>query len=184
MNIYTPYTYLIGWSTHNVWYYGRRTGKNCNPSDLWTTYFTSSKYVKQFRQQYGEPDVIQIRKTFSSKTQCCVWEEKVLQRISAATNSKFLNKRNGNSSWDTSGIAPANKGKPRDLTTKQKISKTLSGRTLTDTHKENVGLALKGRVSPTKGKPGWSRGKQLSEEHKQRIREGMLAKHQSRKLSV
>jgi len=38
-----PYTYLIGWSNLNTWYYGRRTSKNCHPSDLWQKYFTSSK---------------------------------------------------------------------------------------------------------------------------------------------
>lgn len=42
MYIYTPYTYLIGWSKHNIWYYGKRTAKNCHPNDFWVTYFTSS----------------------------------------------------------------------------------------------------------------------------------------------
>jgi hypothetical protein len=52
MNIYhtcedrTPYTYLIGWSHLNKWYYGRRTAKGCHPSELWVKYFTSSKSVK------------------------------------------------------------------------------------------------------------------------------------------
>lgn len=57
-----PYTYLIGWSNQNKWYYGVRTAKNCHPGDLWTTYFTSSKYVKQFITQYGEPDIILNKK--------------------------------------------------------------------------------------------------------------------------
>ena len=61
-----PYTYLIGWSKLNKYYYGVRYAKNCHPSDLWTKYFTSSKYVKQFREENGEPDIIEIRKTFSN----------------------------------------------------------------------------------------------------------------------
>ena len=65
---YKPYTYLIGWTKYNVWYYGSETGfktKIANPSNLWKTYFTSSKYVKQYREKYGEPDIIEIRKVFS-----------------------------------------------------------------------------------------------------------------------
>ena len=43
-----PYTYIIGWSSLNKWYYGVRYAKNCKPEDLWKTYFTSSKHVKEF----------------------------------------------------------------------------------------------------------------------------------------
>lgn len=46
MTIYIPYTYLIGWSKLNWWYYGAefaKIKKIANPSNLWTTYFTSSK---------------------------------------------------------------------------------------------------------------------------------------------
>ena len=37
-----------GWSNFNKWYYGVRYSKNCNPSEFWVTYFTSSKYVNDF----------------------------------------------------------------------------------------------------------------------------------------
>jgi len=60
----TPYTYLIGWSNCNQWYYGVRYGKNCHPSDLWKTYFTSSKDVKKMIDEVGNPDIIQIRNVF------------------------------------------------------------------------------------------------------------------------
>ncbi len=66
MSIYIPYTYIIGWSLYNKYYYGVRYAKNCNPNDLWKTYFTSSKYVKEFRNNHGEPDIIQVRKTFEN----------------------------------------------------------------------------------------------------------------------
>lgn len=62
-NIYPPYTYLIGWSEHNLWYYGVRYANSTIPeNDLWVKYFSSSKYVKDIRKEFGEPDVIQIRK--------------------------------------------------------------------------------------------------------------------------
>lgn len=92
MNIYTPYTYLIGWSKHNRWYYGVRYAKNCNPVDLWTKYFTSSEKVKDFRKEYGEPDIKQIRKTFSDAKQAKNWEDRVLVRLKVHIKEQWLNK--------------------------------------------------------------------------------------------
>ncbi len=105
INIYTPYTYLIGWSGHQTYYYGVRFSKKCHPSDLWKTYFTSSKYVKQFRETYGEPDIIQIRKTFKDSKSAILWEEKVLKRINAIENKKWLN-RSIAGNWKTSESIP------------------------------------------------------------------------------
>jgi hypothetical protein len=99
----TPYTYLVGWSNLNKWYYGRRTAKGCSPSDLWVKYFTSSKEVIKFRELNGEPDVIEIRKVFSNADSCKKWESKVLRRIDAQHNESFLNKKNGDENWDTTG---------------------------------------------------------------------------------
>lgn len=90
MNI--PYTYLIGWKVENKWYYGVRYAKNCNPTDLWKTYFTSSKYVKEFRESFGEPDVIEIRKTFNSSESALTWEHCVLKRLSVVSDPKWINK--------------------------------------------------------------------------------------------
>jgi len=90
----TPYTYLIGWSEHDLYYYGVRYANNCHPSDLWVTYFTSSKYVASYIEKYDEPDVIQIRKTFPTKIKAKLWEDKVLRRLDVASNPKFINKAN------------------------------------------------------------------------------------------
>jgi hypothetical protein len=87
-----PYTYLIGWSKLNKWYYGLRYAKDCHPTDLWTSYFTSSKYVAWMREFYGEPDVIQIRKIFNSKEKAILWEHIVLKRIGVIFKDKWLNK--------------------------------------------------------------------------------------------
>jgi len=61
-----PFTYLIGWSKHRLFYYGSRYARNSSVDDLWTKYFTSSAVVKKVRAEIGEPDIIQIRKTFKS----------------------------------------------------------------------------------------------------------------------
>jgi hypothetical protein len=44
----TPYTYLIGWSELDLWYYGVKFGKSADPEKFLVNYFTSSKYVKSF----------------------------------------------------------------------------------------------------------------------------------------
>ena len=92
---YIPYTYLIGWAKLNKWYYGVEysvVSKIANPENLWTVYFTSSKEVKKFREQNGEPDVLQIRKTFTAAEGARLWEEKVLKRLNVIEDDKWLNK--------------------------------------------------------------------------------------------
>lgn len=84
MQEYKPYTYLIGWSKLNKWYYGCQYANNkrniANPKNLWKTYFTSSVCVKQFREEHGEPDVIEVRKIFYNSKKCLLWEHKILQK--------------------------------------------------------------------------------------------------------
>jgi hypothetical protein len=97
--VYIPYTYLIGWSKLNKWYYGSRYAMKsfciyetgCHPDDFWLTYFTSSNLVTAFREENGEPDVVQIRKTFSNEEDARYWEGKVLQRMDVVTQDKWIN---------------------------------------------------------------------------------------------
>jgi hypothetical protein len=120
-NLY--YTYLIGWSKLNKFYYGVRYSKNCTPEDLWKTYFTSSKYVRKFRKENGEPDIIQIRKTFNDSLKARLFENKVLKRLNVIKNEKWLNKT------DNISIDPicalkgtlSHIGKKRSESTKQKL---------------------------------------------------------------
>lgn len=88
---HTPYTYLIGWSSINKFYYGVRYAGGCHPSELWIKYFTSSKVVKEYRKEYGEPDVIEIRKEFVSVDKARLWENSVLKKMGAKDDVRFLN---------------------------------------------------------------------------------------------
>ena len=97
MIIYIPYTYLIGWSKHQKYYYGVRYAKGCQPNELWVNYKTSSKAVKKFAKEYGDPDIIMIRKTFKSADDARLWEHKVLKRMNVVNNDKFLNKTDNKS---------------------------------------------------------------------------------------
>ena len=90
--MFIPFTYLIGWTAHNRWYYGARYAKGCFPKDLWFSYFTSSKQVKAFREQHGEPDVIEVRRTFLSQSDARFWEHKVLRRLNVIDSERWLNK--------------------------------------------------------------------------------------------
>ena len=87
-----------------MFYYGRRTAKNCHPSDLFVTYFTSSEYVSQYIKTNGTPDVIDIRKIFTSTEKCMQWEERVLRKIDAPCNLKFLNKSYGDGKFSSTGM--------------------------------------------------------------------------------
>ena len=95
MKDYIPYTYLIGWSKLNTWYYGSETSnskKIANPQNLWTIYFTSSKHVEVFREDYGEPDIIEIRKKFKTKEKAIEWEYKILKKMRIIEDYKWLNR--------------------------------------------------------------------------------------------
>lgn len=83
------YTYLIGWRTLDVWYYGYKTGST---DSLWTSYFTSSKYVKEFRELHGEPDVVLVHKTFESKACAQAYEDRFQRRVDAVRSPRWLNR--------------------------------------------------------------------------------------------
>lgn len=138
MNKTIPFTYLIGWSKHNIFYYGVRYKQGSTPEDLWTTYFTSSKQVQIFREKFGEPNIVTIRKVFNeynqklTKEECnkiLNYEHKVLRRMRADVNPKFLNLSKGGKNFYCLEMSEENKlkvsrrfkGVPKSEATKQKM---------------------------------------------------------------
>ena len=96
------YTYLIGWSQHGKFYYGCQFGKKSNPDNLWKTYFTSSRHVKAFRAEHGEPDIVEVRKIFGGDGSACrKWEERVLTKIVNRRDGMWLNRRATSGKWFT-----------------------------------------------------------------------------------
>lgn len=134
-----PYTYIIGWSQTNTYYYGVRYAAHCNPSDLWVSYYTSSKYVKEYRELNGEPDIIQVRKTFKDINDARSWEEKVLKRINAAGRPDFLNKANGKAIQNSAAHY-------------ERIS-IINSRPKTDSEKYNMSIAKKALITSGKWVP-------------------------------
>lgn len=95
------YTYLIKCVPENTFYYGVRYAKGCRTSDLWNTYFTSSKKVKSLINKYGvEAFEHEIRKTFNSVSKAREWEEKVLKKLDVINDERFINQT------DNRSIAP------------------------------------------------------------------------------
>lgn len=87
-----PCTYFIKWTKLNKWYYGVRHAKGCHPSEFWQKYFTSSKYVKELLKEFGNPDIIQIRKTFEDAKKAILWERTVLTKMQVLHRDDSLNK--------------------------------------------------------------------------------------------
>lgn len=136
-----PFCYLIGWTKLNKFYYGVRYKDGVSPDTLWTSYYTSSNYVKEFIEENGQPDVVQVRKVFKCGKNARAWETKVLKRIDAVKSSTWLNAN------DTKNFYRA-PGWQHTEDTKRKISdvKLSTGHTITDEHKRAVSEANKGKV--------------------------------------
>ena len=128
MNIYsgTPFTYYIGWSKLDIHYYGVRFANGCDPSDLWTKYFTSSEIVKEFRKNHGEPDIIQVRKIFTDFNKARIWESRVLRKLNVKKKDNWLNDNMGIAFNWKSGKEHQNYGRifSEEARKKQSISKS------------------------------------------------------------
>ena len=167
MNTYQPYTYLIKFKPTGQVYYGAsyaNKSKIANPSQLWTSYFTSSKIVKQLIVKYGiESFEFKVRQIFESAEQAIRWEHKVLLKFDAKNNTNWLNENNGDKKFKNNGHSEE---------TRKKIS-----------------IANKGQISNRKGKPlseehkrkiaDSNRGKSKSIEHREKCRENRLGKSHS-----
>ncbi len=158
MNIYSniPYTYLVGWSTLNKWYYGVRFSKNCHPSDLWVNYFTSSNTVAKFRKKHGEPDVIEIRKIFTDVSSAIEWEAKVLKRLKIFEHQDvWLNKNiAGAIAPHTHGTKLKGRKRSPEAILKSAITRKTNGKPSPLKGKKNpkISESLRGKVSPNKGR--------------------------------
>ena len=93
-----PFTYLIGWSDVDKYYYGVKYADGCSAKDLWKSYFTSSDRVATMRESHGDPDIVQVRKEFKTKSQAIEWEHRVLRRMKVCSREDFLNQSSGKAS--------------------------------------------------------------------------------------
>jgi hypothetical protein len=132
----SSYTYLIGWSEYDLWYYGSRYSKKADPTDLWVNYFTSSKFVKIARHILGEPNVIEVRMVFDNTSKARLWESKVLRRLKCVKSQRWLNR--GSTGKDFLCTSHSQE-------TREKISKALKGRKTSEKVKDRIGGLNRGR---------------------------------------
>ena len=99
-------------------YYGVRYANECNPSDLWITYFTSSVHVTEYVKTHGAPDVKEVRRKFSDRAMARKWEYRVLTRLRAVKRKDYLNRHDGNdhffTDWDDESIRLRHKKSLKD----------------------------------------------------------------------
>lgn len=169
------YTYLIKHIPTNQFYYGVRYSKNCNPSDLWKTYFTSSKKVKKLIEQYGKDSfVYEIRKTFDNVEDAQNWEKRVLMRMKIPHREDFLNHRYSYSIPSMSGSSHPLYKIGHKKESRRKMSVSHMGKKLSDTTREKMSLSRTGEKNPCFGKFGNEHpafGTKKSHEFKQNMSE-------------
>jgi hypothetical protein len=176
MNIYNKsYTYLIGWSNQNKYYYGVRYANKTNPDDdLWNSYFTSSKYVAEHRKLHGEPDIIQIRKRFDDAESAIEWETKVLTRLKISKRNDFLNKNIGGAVIFTDEI----RQKLVEYATGKRTTAEISAKkseSMKRFHKLNPGVL--GHKGDRNGKNNPMYGRRHSDEARARMSESAKRRH-------
>ena len=158
--VYTPYCYLIGWSKENKFYYGARWAKvskclyesGCHPDDFWVTYHTTSNYVAEMIDLYGQPDVKEVRKIFSTAEAAIKHEKTVLKRLSVVNSQLWLNQNDStgrgvicHSELTKARMSKAHKGKEVSKETREAISKALKGRAIPQQTRDKISEALTGR---------------------------------------
>ena len=124
--------------------------------------------VKEYREKYGEPDVVEVRQTFPTDTLAREWEEKILVKMNAAKSSKWLNKKNGDRKWCCSSHSEE---------TKLKISKQVKKNRWSEEHRESHPSPLKGRSQKKEDvekRIAPQRGRKHSEERIQKNRESHI----------
>lgn len=91
-----PYTYRIQFTPTGEYYYGVRHAKDCKPSELWITYFTSSAVVKHLIKEHGKDKfTFEVRKIFESAESAITWESKVNRHTRKWNN--YLNRTDAKS---------------------------------------------------------------------------------------
>jgi len=195
-----PYTYLLKHKPTNTYYYGVRyqNVKKKIPiaEDLWTKYFTSSPKIKDLINEYGADSFdFEVRKIFKTPEQATNWETKVLRRCKVLHDPKWINqniagyvmptpesnkkisnfhKGKPKSEEHKRKISAANKGKPKPPVTdayRAKMSKSTSGKNNGMYGRKHSAETLAKMSAIKKGKPAHNKGKPMSEEQKQKIRD-------------
>ena len=172
-----PYTYLIVHIPSGKKYYGVRYAQGCSPSDLWDTYFTSSKAVKKLIDKDGRDSFkLKIRKVFTNIDEAIKWEGRFLKKVKARQREDFLNKHNNDGLVSLKG--DANPMKNTTVVARWKESfqenKLNKNKKLSESHKQAISNSLRGRIRSNEERSAISKGlkgKKHSDEFKRKCKE-------------
>ncbi len=153
----TPFTYVVTHVATGRRYYGAKYSKGCEPPDLWVTYFTSSRVIRDLVKTEGrEAFQVEVRKIFTSVGDCLSWELGVLRRLKVDTNDHWFNKSIGGKRFYSVLAREQNPNFGKHWHTPQgtrdKIAASLSGKKKSDSHRHNIAIALEGSSNPMFGK--------------------------------
>lgn len=173
-----PYTYLLKHIPTGKFYYGCRFAEGCHPSEFWKTYKTSSKYVKQLVEEYGDESfVFEIRKVFSDKHSARNWETKVLTKLNVVKREDFLNRT------DNISIAPEDAAKGRKGKSIRNSPEAIEKMRLSKIGKKASEETKRKMSESHKGRPAWNKGIPHSEETKQKMIQSRTGKKQPKSYS-
>jgi hypothetical protein len=163
MKHYDAYTYIIK-CPNGKSYYGYRSANRVSPEDdLWKVYFTSSKRIKELREQYDDAEFdASVDKTFKTAEEAHEYETKFLTENDCVHSDDWLNE----------GCFPVFVMTDE---TKKKLSEAQKGKKLSDDTKKKMSEAHKGMKASDDTKKKLSeahKGVKLSDEHRKNISEG------------
>lgn len=140
-----PYTYCVTHVPSGRRYYGVRTKRGCHPSDLWVTYFTSSRVVHGLIERDGHDSfTFEVRREFDSPAAALLWEDRVLRRLQVLRRTDWLNATIGGSLFR----GPDHHSKK----TKEKMSAAWATRVVSDQTRQKLSVMNTGERNPFFGK--------------------------------
>ena len=179
MNMYQPYTYFLYHKPTGLKYYGSKTANNKNdiadPKTFWINYFTSSKEIAKLIVKYGKGSFsFKIHKLFKTKDDALYYEAYVLKYYNVLDRRDWINQNIGGTKF--TGLSGSKRvlKKPRKkiVYTAERIEnmrKALTGRKLSQEHREKLKEKRQGRT-PFAGKThSISSRKQISESMKKTL---------------
>lgn len=87
----TPYFYIIKEISTGKRYAGVKFAKGCSPEGLLVTYLTSSKIVKNLLIKDPNSFIIERIKTFETKEEAIIYEERFLKKVKANKSDRWYN---------------------------------------------------------------------------------------------